>query len=225
MNAELRRLGLDRSPSQRAADSASAAAVARQRALDRHAATSASQQAERPPPMTPDDLQSLPSQAWEDGGGGEPSCAICTNAFVTGERVTRLPCSHTFHRECISSWLERASSCPICRCQLPSTCKPAAGRPHSLQQHRSSPLFDEDAESALQILLSSEVDAMRTAAASLRAQLEEVQGQHGWRSEREAAGTSAGTLATIEAWPSLFSRARLGPEREAFTASVTQSRV
>jgi hypothetical protein len=44
-------------------------------------------------------------------------CAICTHAYVQGERCVRLPCSkfHQFHRTCLASWLSRQGTCPLCR--------------------------------------------------------------------------------------------------------------
>ena len=28
-------------------------------------------------------------------------------------------CGHVFHKKCIRKWLEKASACPLCMCQLP----------------------------------------------------------------------------------------------------------
>ena len=44
-------------------------------------------------------------------------CAVCMVAFEPGESVVSLPCSplHVHHRSCISSWLSRQRTCPICR--------------------------------------------------------------------------------------------------------------
>eukprot|EP01046_Picozoa_sp_COSAG06_P052731 COSAG06_NODE_8933_length_2029_cov_1.679793_1_plen_468_part_00 len=54
------------------------------------------------------------------GGGGRvsvnESCVVCLEAFVGGESLIVLSgCSHRFHADCISEWLESQSSCPICR--------------------------------------------------------------------------------------------------------------
>lgn len=46
-------------------------------------------------------------------------CVICCADFEVGERLSRLPgCGHLFHDTCVMQWLERASNCPICRCDL-----------------------------------------------------------------------------------------------------------
>jgi hypothetical protein len=54
------------------------------------------------------------------GGGGRfslnESCVVCLEAFVGGESLIVLPgCSHRFHADCISEWLESQSNCPVCR--------------------------------------------------------------------------------------------------------------
>lgn len=49
-----------------------------------------------------------------------PQCVICCADFEVSERLSRLPgCGHLFHDSCVMQWLERASNCPICRCDLP----------------------------------------------------------------------------------------------------------
>ena len=41
-------------------------------------------------------------------------CAICQNQFGSQKSVI-LPCSHSFHKECIEPWLKMKSECPKCR--------------------------------------------------------------------------------------------------------------
>ncbi|EDV22300.1 uncharacterized protein TRIADDRAFT_28983, partial [Trichoplax adhaerens] len=41
-------------------------------------------------------------------------CAICMNEFVVGVPIRYLPCMHTYHVECIDSWLVRSFHCPSC---------------------------------------------------------------------------------------------------------------
>mmetsp|Transcript_11721 Transcript_11721/g.17189 ORF Transcript_11721/g.17189 Transcript_11721/m.17189 type:complete len:329 (-) Transcript_11721:119-1105(-) len=47
----------------------------------------------------------------------EETCAFCLDEFVDGDVLAGRPerCQHTFHRSCLSSWLERKDFCPICR--------------------------------------------------------------------------------------------------------------
>jgi len=42
------------------------------------------------------------------------NCAICQDAIVSsGSRIRQ--CGHTYHRECINSWLTMSVRCPVCR--------------------------------------------------------------------------------------------------------------
>lgn len=45
-------------------------------------------------------------------------CAICLQEFVVGLQVTRLPCSHIFHGDCVLNWLTKSKACPLCRSEL-----------------------------------------------------------------------------------------------------------
>ncbi|KAL8610100.1 hypothetical protein ACOMHN_024566 [Nucella lapillus] len=44
-------------------------------------------------------------------------CVICQNKFCREERMTGLPCQHTFHHACLIQWLNAGASqaCPVCR--------------------------------------------------------------------------------------------------------------
>jgi hypothetical protein len=42
------------------------------------------------------------------------TCAICKETLETSETRV-LPCNHSYHKECIDSWLTRVPSCPYCR--------------------------------------------------------------------------------------------------------------
>lgn len=46
------------------------------------------------------------------------TCAICLNDTEIGEVVSRLPCTHTFHKKCLVPWLSQANTCPTCRFEL-----------------------------------------------------------------------------------------------------------
>ncbi|KAI5099884.1 E3 ubiquitin-protein ligase TTC3 isoform X2, partial [Silurus meridionalis] len=44
----------------------------------------------------------------------EDPCIIC-HEDMTPEDMCVLECRHSFHRECIKSWLKEQSTCPTCR--------------------------------------------------------------------------------------------------------------
>ena len=46
-------------------------------------------------------------------------CSICLESYEIGEKLRKLPCQHTFHAECVDTWLTKKSgTCPLCRTQL-----------------------------------------------------------------------------------------------------------
>ncbi|GER48972.1 RING/U-box superfamily protein [Striga asiatica] len=43
-------------------------------------------------------------------------CSVCLSLFEQGDEVRNLKCNHTFHKDCIDTWLQRESAtCPLCR--------------------------------------------------------------------------------------------------------------
>lgn len=58
-----------------------------------------------------------------DGGGKtlddeEPTCSICLCEYEKGDKVIKLPCGHVFHADCINSWTEHNTRCPLCNADL-----------------------------------------------------------------------------------------------------------
>ncbi|KAJ9182393.1 hypothetical protein P3X46_006394 [Hevea brasiliensis] len=45
-------------------------------------------------------------------------CSICIQEVELKSYVSRLPCSHMFHRDCIKEWLNKSHLCPLCRFSL-----------------------------------------------------------------------------------------------------------
>lgn len=73
------------------------------------------------PPASPDAIENLPTiivshHDFEDGCNKE--CSICFQEFNVGDTVSRLPCGHLYHGCCISEWLNKKCTCPICRWEL-----------------------------------------------------------------------------------------------------------
>jgi hypothetical protein len=43
------------------------------------------------------------------------SCSICLQDFVVDDSLRTLPCTHSYHSECIDKWLNQVNKCPLCR--------------------------------------------------------------------------------------------------------------
>ena len=48
----------------------------------------------------------------------EPRCVICLSDFEIGQKVSALPCCHSFHTKCIDNWIERNPKCPVCKFEV-----------------------------------------------------------------------------------------------------------
>lgn len=44
-------------------------------------------------------------------------CTICLDTFRPEDSVTKLPCGHVFHTDCVLSWFQKVMACPI-RCKI-----------------------------------------------------------------------------------------------------------
>ncbi|GKY95168.1 hypothetical protein MPSEU_000480300 [Mayamaea pseudoterrestris] len=47
-------------------------------------------------------------------------CLVCQSEYAEGEKLRRLPCSHTFHQGCVDVWLSSKDVCPYCRMSIVS---------------------------------------------------------------------------------------------------------
>ena len=59
----------------------------------------------------------------------EKQCVVCLSEFQPGEQVRTLRCNHSFHKDCVDTWLHRNKTCPICKREIVDT--PPAGPPTS----------------------------------------------------------------------------------------------
>lgn len=51
---------------------------------------------------------------------GTSHCTVCQSSIDFDKTpATTLPCNHTFHEGCITAWLKRSSTCPVCRATVP----------------------------------------------------------------------------------------------------------
>ncbi|OMP02508.1 Zinc finger, RING-type [Corchorus olitorius] len=46
-------------------------------------------------------------------------CAVCLSELEEGEKVRKLKCKHTFHKDCLDKWLQQYwATCPLCRTKV-----------------------------------------------------------------------------------------------------------
>lgn len=48
----------------------------------------------------------------------EKECIICFDDYKSDDKIAELECNHIYHDSCITRWLQKDLSCPICRSQL-----------------------------------------------------------------------------------------------------------
>ncbi|NXN71062.1 PJA2 ligase, partial [Himantopus himantopus] len=95
------------------------------------------------PPATKEAIDSLPQiVVTDDHEGQEQCCTICCSEYVKGEIITELPCHHLFHKPCVTLWLQKSGTCPICRHVLAPVPPEAAAGTVSL-------LFEDDSASCV----------------------------------------------------------------------------
>ena len=74
--------------------------------------------------LSPEDLATLaPEMAELDDGSGccRPQCMVCLDELHDGQQLSRQACGHTFHHECMATWLvsqlqnKQVGACPHCK--------------------------------------------------------------------------------------------------------------
>jgi hypothetical protein len=64
-------------------------------------------------------INGLKKEAYRyDLGITNDTCPICQEEFVVGVEMIPLKCKHGFHDECIKTWLQRSTLCPLCKSDL-----------------------------------------------------------------------------------------------------------
>jgi hypothetical protein len=105
----------------------------------------------------------FPSVAGNAKTSAVPVCIICQNRMQTGESCRELVvCGHCFHAECIESFFQSHSRCPVCRAR----CRPPAsvrGRAKRLAfRYRARPFWTPEYDAEL-LGISDRVDRERRA--------------------------------------------------------------
>ena len=71
---------------------------------------------EAPEPLNDKQIDDLPVLRVDEALLGQSrSCPICFDNLAAGAEVTVLECGHFFHPSCLTPWLQRHGSCPVCR--------------------------------------------------------------------------------------------------------------
>ncbi|CAL0321789.1 unnamed protein product [Lupinus luteus] len=68
--------------------------------------------------MSKDDLEKLPCYDYisKDSRSSPVDCAVCLENLIVGDKCRLLPiCKHSFHAQCVDTWLLKTPLCPICR--------------------------------------------------------------------------------------------------------------
>ncbi len=74
-------------------------------------------------------LLKITTEDMESTSSDQRLCAVCLAFINKPEKTSTLPCNHTYHSQCIAEWLERSTTCPLCRAAASMTTlmKKAAG--------------------------------------------------------------------------------------------------
>ncbi|XP_027725043.1 E3 ubiquitin-protein ligase Praja-2 isoform X1 [Vombatus ursinus] len=94
------------------------------------------------PPASKESIDCLPQTiVTEDhtAVGQEQCCAICCSEYIKDEIITELPCNHFFHKPCVTLWLQKSGTCPVCRHVLAPILPEATAVTSFLSDHDSLP--------------------------------------------------------------------------------------
>ncbi|XP_046468464.1 E3 ubiquitin-protein ligase RNF181-like [Neodiprion pinetum] len=70
-----------------------------------------------PPPASKEAISNLKDIKFD---GNCQQCTVCLKDFDAASSIKSMPCRHSFHNECITPWLKKTNSCPLCRYELPT---------------------------------------------------------------------------------------------------------
>ncbi len=70
-------------------------------------------------PASKSSINALETRSFQEDQSAS-ACVICLEDLEAGVEVTAMPCSHEFHRSCLSNWLEKSHLCPLCRFPMPT---------------------------------------------------------------------------------------------------------
>ncbi|XP_053521262.1 E3 ubiquitin-protein ligase Praja-2 isoform X4 [Artibeus jamaicensis] len=101
------------------------------------------------PPASKESIDGLPETlVLEDHTaiGQEQCCPICCSEYIKDDIATELPCHHFFHKPCVSIWLQKSGTCPVCRRHFPPAVIEASAAASSEPDRDAPPSNDSTAE-------------------------------------------------------------------------------
>ncbi|XP_016077478.1 PREDICTED: E3 ubiquitin-protein ligase Praja-2 [Miniopterus natalensis] len=101
------------------------------------------------PPASKESIDGLPETlVLEDHTaiGQEQCCPICCSEYIKDDIATELPCHHFFHKPCVSIWLQKSGTCPVCRRHFPPAVIEASAAASSEPGHDAPPSNGSTAE-------------------------------------------------------------------------------
>ncbi|MEJ1283571.1 praja ring finger ubiquitin ligase 2 [Cricetulus griseus] len=101
------------------------------------------------PPASKESIDGLPETlVLEDHTaiGQEQCCPICCSEYIKDDIATELPCHHFFHKPCVSIWLQKSGTCPVCRRHFPPAVIEASAAASSDPDPDAPPANDNTAE-------------------------------------------------------------------------------
>ncbi|KAJ1060537.1 hypothetical protein AB1E18_005260 [Capra hircus] len=101
------------------------------------------------PPASKESIDGLPETlVLEDhtAVGQEQCCPICCSEYIKDDIATELPCHHFFHKPCVSIWLQKSGTCPVCRRHFPPAVMETPAAASSEPDRDTPPASDSAAE-------------------------------------------------------------------------------
>lgn len=65
-----------------------------------------------------EEIDGIPTSLVPAAGRGptcEARCSICLADYEAGESLRQPKCGHSFHKDCLDTWLTSKAVCPICQ--------------------------------------------------------------------------------------------------------------
>ncbi|XP_008054948.1 E3 ubiquitin-protein ligase Praja-2 [Carlito syrichta] len=103
------------------------------------------------PPASKESIDGLPETlVLEDHTaiGQEQCCPICCSEYIKDDIATELPCHHFFHKPCVSIWLQKSGTCPVCRRHFPPAVIETSAATSSEPDPDAPPSNDSTAEAS-----------------------------------------------------------------------------